>query len=77
MRKASGNNTVAWIAGTIAACLTIGVLLLAAATQSSNIASNTRPTTGSGSVTAGDSTPAQPAKRFPNPLAPAAPVSNW
>ena len=62
------------------AALSVLVLISWSMTDRTNVATNTNrsaaTTTGSGSVTTGDSTPLQPAKPLLNPGAPGAPATN-
>ena len=66
-----------WIAGAVAVCLVIGLVVFATTRTSDDTAMTEKPattttTTGSGAATSGTK-PAQPAKPLPNEKAPAAP----
>jgi hypothetical protein len=67
-----------WIAGAVAVCLVIGLVVFATTRTTNDTAMTEKPaatttTTGSGAVTSGTDKPAQPAKPLPNEKAPAAP----
>ena len=64
-----------WIAGVVAVCLVLGLVVFATTrpTGDTAVTQNPATTTGSGTVTQGTNTPKQPAKPLPNPNAPAAP----